>query len=202
MNPPVIVLATGNQGKLRELQDYLQGIDCQLQLKPEGLEVEETGTTFRENAEIKAAQVAQVTGHWAIADDSGLAVDALGGRPGVYSARYGATDPDRIAKLLKELGNQPVRSAQFICAVALARPDGAIALVTEGTCSGSITSSPMGDNGFGYDPIFYVPTQGQTFAQMTPAVKRSLSHRGQAFKQLIPQLVQMIQAEQLGPAPN
>jgi XTP/dITP diphosphohydrolase len=132
--------------------------------------------------------VALATGNWAIADDSGLQVDALGGAPGVYSARYGKTDSERIARVLRELDNQTNRQAQFACAVAIARPDGAIALQSEGVCRGEILQSPRGNGGFGYDPIFYVPELQLTFAEMTPDLKRSISHRGKAIEALLPQL--------------
>jgi XTP/dITP diphosphohydrolase len=189
---PIIVVATGNPGKLQELQDHLQGIACELQLKPEHLEVEETGDTFAENACLKATQVAIATGHWAIADDSGLEVDALDGAPGIYSARYGETDPQRIERLLGELGNELNRQGQFVCAVALARPDGSIATITEGVCPGEILRRPRGENGFGYDPIFYVPEHQQTFAEMSPALKQAISHRGKAFQLLLPQLPEIL----------
>ena len=190
----LLVVATGNPGKLKEMQAYLGDLDLQLQLKPEDLDVEETGATFRENACLKAAEVAKATGEWAIADDSGLAVDALGGAPGVYSARYGRTDEERIERLLQELGTEENRKAQFICVIAIARPDGSIALETEGICQGEILYQPRGHGGFGYDPIFYVPQQQQTFAQMTPELKRSLSHRGQAFQALLPQIRELWRA--------
>ncbi|HBB30772.1 MAG TPA: non-canonical purine NTP pyrophosphatase, RdgB/HAM1 family [Cyanobacteria bacterium UBA8803] len=184
----LLVVATGNPGKLREMQVYLNDVDCQLQLKPPELDIEETGDTFAANACLKASAVARFTGEWAIADDSGLAVDALDGAPGIYSARYGKTDPERIERLLLELGNELNREAQFVCAIAIARPDGAIALQVEGVCRGEILLAPRGTGGFGYDPIFYVPEQGLTFAEMTPQLKRSYSHRGKAFELLIPQL--------------
>ena len=189
---PTIVMATGNPGKLQELRDHLHSIDCDLQLKPEHLEVEETGDTFVANACLKATQVAIATGHWAIADDSGLEVDALDGAPGIYSARYGETDPQRIERLLGELGNELNRQGQFVCAVALARPDGSIATVTEGVCPGEILHRPRGENGFGYDPIFYVPEQRQTFAEMSPELKQAISHRGKAFQLLLPQLPEIL----------
>jgi XTP/dITP diphosphohydrolase len=184
----ILVVATGNPGKLREMQEYLGDVDWQLQLKPPELDIEETGATFMANAELKANAVAKATGQWAIADDSGLEVVALGGAPGVYSARYGQDDRNRISRLLRELGEQTNRQAQFVCAIAIARPDGSIAIQVEGTCPGEILPSPRGTNGFGYDPIFYCPTAGMTFAEMTPAEKRRHSHRGQAFQLLLPQL--------------
>ncbi len=183
-----LVIATGNPGKLREMQAYLTDLGWELTLKPAELEIEETGDTFAANACLKASQVAQAIGKWAIADDSGLQVEALNGAPGVYSARYGETDTERISRVLRELGDEPNRQAQFVCAVAIARPDGAIALQSEGICRGEIIHAPRGTGGFGYDPIFYVPTQKMTFAEMAPELKRSLSHRAQAFQALIPQL--------------
>ncbi|TVP55910.1 MAG: RdgB/HAM1 family non-canonical purine NTP pyrophosphatase [Nodularia sp. (in: Bacteria)] len=184
----LLVVATGNPGKLRELQAYLANSGWELTLKPEELEIAETGETFAANAGLKASQVAQATGQWAIADDSGLQVDALNGVPGVYSARYGSNDSERIARLLRELGNAVNRQAQFVCAVAIARPDGTIALESEGICRGEILHAPRGEGGFGYDPIFYVPEKQLTFAEMSRELKGSISHRGQALKALIPQL--------------
>ncbi len=187
-NPNLLVVATGNPGKLREMQAYLADLGWELTLKPADLEVEETGGTFAANACLKASQVAKATGNWAIADDSGLQVDALNGVPGVYSARYGKTDAERISRLLEELGDEPNRQAQFVCAVAIASPDGVIVLQAEGICRGEILHTPRGAGGFGYDPIFYVPAYKMTFAEMTPELKREISHRGQAFQMLIPQL--------------
>ncbi|NEQ96965.1 MAG: RdgB/HAM1 family non-canonical purine NTP pyrophosphatase [Cyanothece sp. SIO2G6] len=184
----ILVVATGNPGKVTEMQAHLVDLSLNLVLKPDTIEVDETGTTFQENARLKASQVAIATGEWAIADDSGLAVDALNGAPGLYSARYGKTNSDRINRLLTELGPNPNRSAKFICAVSLARPDGSIALEAEGYCSGEILQEPRGIGGFGYDPIFYVPAQGMTFAEMPTHIKRQISHRGRAFQQLLPRL--------------
>ena len=181
-----LVVATSNPGKLREMQAYLADLGWELRLKPAELEIEETGDTFLANACLKASQVALATGEWAIADDSGLQVDALGGAPGVYSARYGNTDAERISRLLRELGSAQERQAQFVCAVALARPDGSIALQSQGVCRGEILHAPKGTGGFGYDPIFYVREHQLTFAEMTPELKRSLSHRGKAFQALLP----------------
>jgi len=186
-----LVVATGNPGKLVEMQAYLHSTDWLLHLKPTELEIEETGITFAENACLKASQVAQATGEWAIADDSGLQVDALDGAPGVFSARYGTTDQERMARLLSELGNELNREAQFICAIAVANPNGDIVLQTEGVCPGRILYQPRGTGGFGYDPIFYVPDYCQTFAEMPVAVKHQVSHRGKAFEALLPRLQQL-----------
>ena len=184
-----LVVATGNPGKLKEMQTYLADLGWELSLKPAGLEVEETGATFGENACLKASQVAQATASWAIADDSGLEVAALGGAPGVFSARYGETDTARIDRLLTELQDESNRAAQFVCAVAIAQPDGAIVLQAEGTCPGAILHAPQGEGGFGYDPVFFVAAEQRTFAEMTPDQKRAVSHRGRAFQALLPQLL-------------
>lgn len=183
-----LVVATGNPGKVQEIQEYLAGLPWKLQLKPAQIDVEETGTTFIANARLKASEVAKALGEWAIADDSGLAVEALDGAPGLYSSRYGKTDEDRIDRLLRELGDESNRSAKFICAVAIANPHGKIILETEGICLGEILYSPSGDGGFGYDPIFYVPSEQKTFAQMPASTKAEVSHRGIAFAQLMPDL--------------
>lgn len=192
MNSPsvekILVVATGNPGKVKEMQIHLADLPWTLVLKPEEIEVEETGTTFQENSRLKASQVAVATGEWAIADDSGLAVDALNGAPGLYSARYGKTNTERINRLLAELGPNPNRSAQFICAVSVARPDGSIALESLGGCPGEILREPQGVGGFGYDPIFYIPEKGMTFAEMPTAMKRELSHRGRALSLILPKL--------------
>ncbi|MFM2064454.1 MAG: hypothetical protein RLZZ507_4125 [Cyanobacteriota bacterium] len=188
----LLVVATGNPGKLREMQAYLADSGWELTLKPADLDVDETGETFAANACLKAAEIAKATGNWAIADDSGLAVDALNGAPGVYSARYGNTDAERISRLLRELGDTENRQAQFICAVAVANPEGEIVLQSEGICKGEILYETRGDGGFGYDPIFYVPEKQLTFAQMSPELKKSISHRGNALKSLVPQLLKVL----------
>lgn len=185
---PTVIVATSNPGKLEEMQTYLADLGWKLSLKPPEIDVEETGTTFLENARLKASEVAKAMGEWAIADDSGLMVNALGGAPGLYTARYGNTDAERISRLLRELADAENRAAQFVCAIAMARPDGTIALQTEGVCPGEIATEPRGQGGFGYDPIFYVPEAGKTFAEMSQAEKDQLSHRGVAFEQLMPEL--------------
>ncbi len=184
----ILVVATGNPGKLQEMQAYLTGENWELQLKPDDLEIEETGTTFAENACLKASQIAIATGNYAIADDSGLEVAALNGAPGIYSARYAKTDAERILRLLTELGDTANRQARFVCAVAIAYPSGEIALQASGICQGEILYNPRGTGGFGYDPIFYVPASQKTFAEMPKEVKHEISHRGRAFQALIPQL--------------
>ncbi|NJL87300.1 MAG: RdgB/HAM1 family non-canonical purine NTP pyrophosphatase [Leptolyngbyaceae cyanobacterium SM1_1_3] len=185
---PTVVVATGNPGKLQEMKAYLGELDWTLKLKPAEIDVEETGETFLENARLKASQVAIALDQWAIADDSGLEVRALNGAPGLYSARYGSSDGDRIERLLRELGDATDRQAQFVCAIALAQPDGQIILETAGVCLGTILTTPRGSGGFGYDPVFYVPALAKTFAEMPPAQKEQHSHRGIAFAQIMPQL--------------
>ena len=178
---PKLIIATSNPGKLTQIQAYLDDSTWELSLKPAELDVDETGTTFAANACLKASEVAMAMNSWAIGDDSGLEVAALDGAPGIYSARYGADDAGRIDRLLRELGDNPNRRAQFVCAVAVARPDGTIAAQAQGICLGEILFSPRGKDGFGYDPIFYVPEKQLTFAEMGKEVKRSISHRGKAF---------------------
>jgi XTP/dITP diphosphohydrolase len=176
-----LVVSTGNPGKLQEMQAYLADTGWSLTLKPPELDIEETGDTFAANASLKAQQTAITTGKWSIADDSGLEVTALNGAPGIYSARYANTDADRIARILAEMADQPNRQARFVCAVAIARPDGQIADQFEGVCEGEILLAPTGSGGFGYDPIFYVPTVGLSFAEMPAATKKQVSHRGRAM---------------------
>jgi XTP/dITP diphosphohydrolase len=176
-----LVVSTGNPGKLTEMQAYLADTGWSLSLKPPELDIEETGDTFAANASLKAQQTALATGKWSIADDSGLEVLALNGAPGIYSARYANTDADRIARILTEMADKPDRQARFVCAVAIARPDGQIADQFEGVCEGEILLAPTGSGGFGYDPIFYVPTVGMSFAEMPAATKKQVSHRGRAM---------------------
>ncbi len=198
--PGVLVIASGNAGKVREFSRLLAGLGLEVRPQPAGLEVEETGSSFAENAAIKATAVARLTGCWALADDSGLCVAALGGAPGVQSARYAATDAARIARLLEELAavggssgaaKAEQRSAQFSAALAVADPQGKVRLAVEGHCPGVILEAPRGTGGFGYDPVFHVPEAGQTFAEMDSATKARLGHRGRAFAALEPQLRQL-----------
>ncbi|MEB3210379.1 MAG: RdgB/HAM1 family non-canonical purine NTP pyrophosphatase [Leptolyngbyaceae bacterium] len=193
-----LVVATGNPGKLKEMQSYLADLTdlgIQLSLKPKSLDIEETGTTFMENARLKAAQVAQAMNEWAIADDSGLEIDALNGAPGLYSARYADSDEACIDRVLREMQDAVNRTAQFVCAVAIARPDGAIALERTGICRGEILYERRGEGGFGYDPIFYVPSCQMTFAEMHASTKHEISHRGQAFHHLLPEMKALFSPE-------
>ena len=201
-SPTPLVIASGNAGKVREFAALLAGLGLEIRPQPEGLEVEETGLTFVKNARLKAIAVARASGCWALADDSGLAVDALDGAPGVHSARYAASDPERIARLLAALGaaNQqraaaglaPQRSARFTAALALADPSGNLRLEVEGHCPGEILETPRGSGGFGYDPVFLVPETGLSFAEMDKATKARIGHRGRAFALLEPGLRELL----------
>jgi XTP/dITP diphosphohydrolase len=196
--PPRLVIASGNAGKVREFARLLVSMGLDISPMPQDLEVEETGATFAENACLKAVAVAQATGCWALADDSGLEVAALGGAPGVQSARYAATDRARIERLLKDLARaeqdarkeqrEGDRRARFVAALALADPRGQVVVEVEGVCEGTILPAPLGEGGFGYDPVFWVEEAGQSFAQMDPAVKARFSHRGRAFQARKPRL--------------
>ena len=181
------VLATHNPGKLREMGEILKDFGIEV-VSPRDLgltvDVEETGTTFAENAMLKAKAICKAANLPAIADDSGLCVDALNGAPGVYSARYGGEgldDKGRYMLLLSSLRGAPTRAAHFTCAVACAFPNGDT-LTAEGRCDGSIAYAPLGEGGFGYDPVFLLPGTGKTFGQLTQEEKSAVSHRGRALK--------------------
>ena len=193
-----LVLASRNPKKRRELEETLRPIHDRVQVL--GLEavsdlpeVEEDGRTFLENAQKKAIAAAKATRCWALGDDSGLEVDALGGRPGVHSARYGGEPRDQNrnnARLLKELQGIPEgrRTARFRCELALADPEGRIRLTAEGRCEGQILEAPRGEGGFGYDPLFYYPPLKKAFAELTPAQKHGVSHRGRAMRRFLEKL--------------
>ena len=188
-----IVLASNNAGKVREFNQLLTGSDVEVlpQSEFDVIEAEETGLTFVENAILKARNAAEHTGLPAIADDSGLEVDALDGAPGIYSARYagiGASDLQNLEKLLADIKDVPdaQRTARFQCLMVYMRhAKDPTPQIFQGTWEGRILHTPQGDNGFGYDPIFFVPTHNCSSAELEPDVKNSLSHRGQALKQLI-----------------
>jgi XTP/dITP diphosphohydrolase len=188
----MLVIASGNTGKVREFGHLLAALHLEIRPQPEGLEVEETGDTFAENASLKAAAVARATGCWALADDSGLSVSALGGAPGVHSARYATSDEARIGRLLRELAGAGDRSAQFTAALAVADPSGAIRLEVEGICPGVILEETRGTGGFGYDPVFFVPETGLTYAEMDKELKGRIGHRGRAFALLAPRLKSLL----------
>lgn len=187
--PPVLLVATTNPGKLREIRDVLQGVPFEVR-SLEGMAdleaPEETGTTFEANALLKARYYAQATGLLAVADDSGLEVDAMDGRPGVLSARYpGASYEKRFANIWREMAasGRADRGARFVCAIALATP-GAVLYQTRGTVEGEILPAARGSQGFGYDPIFFSPELGMGLGEASMAEKRTVSHRGRAFTAL------------------
>ena len=167
---PRLVIASGNPHKVAEIAAMLDMVEVEVVPQPAGLEIEETGSTYAANARLKAETVARLTGSWALADDSGLEVDALGGCPGLYSARYADSDEGRRARLLLELGDTPYRSASFNSAMALADADGTTVLEAEGICRGEILFEPRGE-GPGYDPLFWVREAGLTYAQMRRHLK-------------------------------
>ena len=181
------VLATHNPGKIQEMQAILSQLGVEVVSPAElgvDVDVEETGETFAENAMLKAQAICAAAGLPAIADDSGLCVDALNGGPGVYSARYGGEgldDAGRTALLLQNMRGQTTRAAHFACAIACAFPNGDT-LTAEGRCDGAVAFAPMGQGGFGYDPVFLVPEKAKTFSQMTAEEKNEISHRGRALR--------------------
>ena len=187
------VLATQNQKKLREMSDILSGFGVEVATPKSlgiDLEVEETGTTFAENAMLKAKAICEAANLPAIADDSGLCVDALAGAPGVYSARYGGEGLDDVGRyrlLLENLRGQTTRTAHFACAIACAFPNGDT-LTAEGKVEGTIAYAPMGEGGFGYDPIFFYPPLRKTFGQLTAEEKHGISHRGKALEVFVKDL--------------
>ncbi len=189
-----LVLGTHNRGKVRELVDLLQPLGLRIQSLadfPQALEVEETGDSFVANARLKAASQTRYLGAWVLGEDSGIAVDALGGAPGIYSARYAgpaATDEQNNARLLDELRDTPLeqRTAHYVCQLALADPTGAIRAESVGLCRGRIRFEPAGSAGFGYDPLFEVVEYHRTFGELGEAVKAVLSHRACAVASFLP----------------
>ncbi|HHU05201.1 MAG TPA: XTP/dITP diphosphatase [Clostridiales bacterium] len=184
------VLASNNIKKLKEMREILSELGLEVISQAEAgvnIEVEETGSTFEENAVLKATAVMEATGLPAVADDSGLMVDALGGEPGIYSARYGGeeckTDAERIEFLLRNMEDTDNRSASFVSMIACVFPDGR-RIVTKGECTGLILKEPRGSGGFGYDPVFYLPEFGVTMAEMSAEEKNKISHRAKALNNL------------------
>ena len=199
-----IVMATTNRGKVKELEAILTHdpafADVEILTLADagipGFDYEETADTFEGNAVGKAVAAAQAANLPAVADDSGLCVDSLGGEPGVYSARWAgesATEAERNRLLLERLSGVPEadRTARFVCVMAIATPDGKLA-AAEGTCDGIITSESKGNSGFGYDPVFYVPNLGRTFAELSPVEKNMVSHRRAAINNLAPRLYDIL----------
>lgn len=199
---PILVMGTRNRKKLGELLALLapHGIELRsLADFPESIEIDETGTTFGENAALKATLQAKHLGHWVLGEDSGLAVDFLKGEPGVYSARFsgqGATDEANNRLLLEKLAGVPLekRGAHYVCHATLADPAGAVVAEAEDYCRGRILAQPSGAGGFGYDPLFEVVECHQTFGELSPAVKGVLSHRSRAIRTMLPKIVAALSA--------
>lgn len=197
-----LLVATGNKGKIKEIENYLENLDentgfeiIGLSQYPDLPEVEEDGDTFSANALKKARERAKETGLLTLADDSGLVVDYLEGAPGVYSARYAgknATDADNNKKLLDELKDIPLnkRSAHFKCVLALVDPDTEKEIVVEGICEGIIASEPRGENGFGYDPLFFISHFNKTMAELPLKIKNKISHRANGLKRMKEELME------------
>jgi XTP/dITP diphosphohydrolase len=186
-----LYLASKNQGKIEEYKKLLLSINCQLLLQPELIEVEENGITFRENAIKKAREVSKKTKNFAIADDSGICIDALDGKPGIYSSRYAENDQKRIERVLHELDGEENRGAFFIANVCVCSPNGNVILESEAKCFGNIILSPKGNSGIGYDRSFEELSSKLTFAEMNNELKDLCSHRGKAVRKIIPQLLKI-----------
>src|SRR5438874_2084641 len=200
MPPPVLVLGTRNQKKRQEIVEILGDLGLELQdlgAYPQAPEVVEDGTTFEANARKKAGETAKAVGQWVLAEDSGLVVPALQGRPGVYSARYAGkqgddeANNDRLLAELAPLSNEK-RAAYYVCTAALSDPHGQVRAVVEGRCHGVIIRERRGTGGFGYDPLFLIPEYHRTFGELSPRVKHALSHRGKALAQLRPILRRLL----------
>ena len=191
---PLLVVGTANRKKGLELTELVAPLGLELRTLadyPTAIAVVESGDTFAANAALKASEQARHLGHWVLADDSGLAVDALGGRPGVFSARYAgeaATDEENNRRLLADLADVPLerRTAHYVCHATLAEPTGAIRAEAEDYCHGRILFADEGSGGFGYDPLFEIVDYHRTFGQLSPAVKACLSHRARAMRKLLP----------------
>jgi XTP/dITP diphosphohydrolase len=198
----LLVIGTTNVAKGRELQELLAPYELTVRTLrdyPTALAVEEDGDTFADNARKKAVEQARHLGVWVLADDSGLEVKALDGRPGIYSARYAgesATDAANNEKLLEELGDLPTlrRAARYFCHVALADPQGEVRAESDGVCNGRVTMEPRGTNGFGYDPLFELVEYHRTFGELGPRAKAALSHRARALRAIAPKLAALIVA--------
>ena len=194
-----LILATRNEGKVSEFRHLLDGLDVNMTLladHPEVSEIEEDADSFLENARKKAREVARITGSWTLADDSGLVVDALGGAPGVHSARYAGKQSDYAAnneKLLREMADVPggKRQARFVCTIVLISPEGDEWSV-EGMCEGEIAREYKGSGGFGFDPLFHVPDLGKTMAELSMDAKNEISHRGKALRKIREILIEIL----------
>lgn len=201
---PLLVLGTGNRKKAQELVELLEPLGLELKTLadfPQAIEVVEDGDSFAANAAKKATEQARHLGAWVLGEDSGLVVDALGGAPGIYSARFsgpGATDERNNRHLLAQLGDTPLerRTAHYVCHIALSDPRGAIRAQSEGRCHGRIRFEPVGSAGFGYDPLFEIVEYHRTFAELGGIVKAAISHRARAIQRLLPQVQRLLETGQ------
>ena len=183
-----IVLATSNKHKVQEINDMVAGSGIEFILPPEGFDPIEDGDTFEENSKIKALEAWKISKTWTLADDSGLCIKALGGKPGIHSARYAETPAKRIERVLREMDGISDREAEFVCAMTLVNPDGKVEFACRGICKGSIGEKPSGQNGFGYDPIFLIKGTNTTMAELSEEDKNKISHRSRALKQIFSKL--------------
>jgi XTP/dITP diphosphohydrolase len=194
-----IIIATKNLGKVKEIKDILDNSNIKILTKkdfPQLPKIDEDGKTFQENALKKAGKISEYTGKVCLADDSGLEIDYLEGKPGIYSSRWGNNDEERINKVLNLLENVPEnkRNAKFVCVLVLAFPDGRKYMVKE-ECPGKISFIPRGKYGFGYDPIFLIPEYNQTFAELGDKIKNQISHRGKALRRMIKIINELVVSE-------
>lgn len=180
-----IVLASSNPHKVHEVNEIAAGSNLEFVLPPKGFDPVENGETFEENSKIKALAAWELTKTWALADDSGLCIKALDGKPGIYSARYAETPQKRIERVLGELEGVKDREAEFVCAMTLVNPEGEVEFACKGVCRGSITGKAFGTNGFGYDPIFLVEGRDVTMAELSEDEKNCISHRSRALREVI-----------------
>ena len=187
-----IVLASSNKHKVQEINDIVSGKGVEFILPPEGFDPIENGTTFEENSYIKAYEAWKLAKTWVLADDSGLCIDALGGKPGIYSARYAETPALRIERVLMELEGVEERSAHFTCAMTLINPEGNVEYKYQGICEGSIIKETRGTNGFGYDPIFLVKGDTRTMAELSEEEKNQISHRSVALRHVLEYLKNLV----------
>ena len=196
-SPPLLVIASSNAGKVEEITAMLGSADIRLAAQPDGLVVEETGSSFAENARLKATTVARIMGEWSLADDSGLVVDALHGAPGVYSARYGPDAASRQARLLAELKGSLYRTASLVSALALANPQGEILLETRGECRGEILEQPRG-TAKGYGDIFWIRAAGCTYGELPTSGKLKFGSRGRAVRSVAADIQRLLKLR-IGP---
>lgn len=180
-----IVLASSNKHKVQEINEIVAGSGLEFVMPPKGFDPIEDGNSFEDNSLIKAKAAWEISKTWALADDSGLCIDALGGAPGIFSARYAETPQKRIERVLMEMDGKENRNAHFACCMTLINPQGEVEFSTTGICGGSIGTVPRGENGFGYDPIFFPKGETRTIAEMSEEEKNQISHRSIALRRVV-----------------